>query len=66
MDPIVTDLLRVLELGVQMRELQKSYFRSRHLQDLRDAQKAERAFDKQAKAALDNVAAAVTQGRLLP
>lgn len=66
MDRTVTELLKALELGLQMRALQKSYFKTRSYVDLRDAQAAERAFDKAAQAALDSVTNEVTQGNLLP
>lgn len=66
LDATVTALLKALELGVEMRRLQTHYFRYRSTVALRDAQKAERAFDAQAKAALEMVGAQLAQNRLLP
>jgi len=62
----VTQLLKVLELGIQMRALQTDYFRTRNKQTLRDALKAETEFDRQAKDVLNKVAQAAVQGDLLP
>lgn len=65
-NPIVTELLKALELGVEMRKLQRYYFKNRDSITLRDALKAETAFDKQAKAVLDRIAVEATKGNFLP